>query len=509
MNLIPFLIAAFLLINPLLEWVFRRFEIQVEKLQFWVMLTSGTAWVIGLVYQFLIPESGMSDPAFEATDLIPKLAFSLDWISGALVLAAVSFIFITVLTREGKPQSNAWLAGLGGACVIGLESNSAYTLALTWTIIEGFHFYFSYRDRQIASNPRKYLPVVFLRLSAPSALILLTLTQNDPESAELLSNLPGSGLILIVIGLIGFLGWFLSSRETEEDRLDYIPGRSENWIPALLGILLILRGAGAVETGTIQLLPSLVLSITLLLAVLAGVLFDRVPEIWFLTCGLLVSTAAISSGTSIALSWCLIMILPGLQLWKQSPHPTTAIIPLILATLGLLPLPFLPAWPAVFAFNSGVPGIIMGISYGILLGSVLIKVLKNWGSTGRDSGSFDLMGMIGAVAILVSQLVISIKLDLINLGQDLFNKPITIWISILGLVPILILGNQLPLKTPKRFYSAVSRMKEKGGKIIPGYLHFMDGLVGLISSILEGQAGLIWALIISLLLITLISIRGV
>jgi hypothetical protein len=503
------LIAAFLLINPLLEWVFRKFEIQAEKLQFWVMLSTGTAWVIGLVYQFLVPESIISDSLAGATELLPNLAFSQDRISGALVLAAVGFVFIIVLTRDGKPQFNAWLAGLGGACVIGLQSNSAYTLGLTWTIIEGFHFYFSYRDRQIASNPRKYLPVVFTRLSAPAALILFSVIQDDPESAGVLSLLPGSGMMLIIIGLIGFLGWFLSLQEFEEDQLGSIPGRSENWMPALLGILLILRGAGAVETGSILLFPSLALSIALLIIVLAGVLFDKVPEVWFLTCGLFVSAAAFSSGTTSALSWCLVMILPGVQMWSRGLLPKSAIIPLILSTLGLLPLPFLPAWPGVMAFSAGVPGIILGLSYGILLGSVLIRVLKNWGSTGQDSGSFDLLGVIGAAAILISQLVISIKLDLINLSKDIFSGPITIWISLLGLIPVLILGNQLPLKMPQGFISTTSKIKEKGGKLFPGFLHFMDRMVGLISRILEGQAGLIWAFIIGLLLITMISIRGV
>ena len=144
MTIVPFLIAGFLLINPLLEWGFRRFNMQTEKLQFWVMVTSGTAWLLALVYFLLIPESQPSQAPLGSAGLLPRLEFSFDWISAALILTTVGLIFAAVLKRQETPLSNAWLAGLGGACVIGLETNSAYSLGLIWTIVEGFHFYYSY-----------------------------------------------------------------------------------------------------------------------------------------------------------------------------------------------------------------------------------------------------------------------------------------------------------------------------------------------------------------------------
>jgi len=58
-KLIPFLIAVFLFVNPLLEWVLRKLEIQTEKLQFWVMVSSGTAWVLALVNLLLDPKNSL------------------------------------------------------------------------------------------------------------------------------------------------------------------------------------------------------------------------------------------------------------------------------------------------------------------------------------------------------------------------------------------------------------------------------------------------------------------
>lgn len=509
MRLVPFLIAAFLLINPLLELVFRKLEIQSEKLQFWVMLTTGIAWLSALVYLFLDPTSGTSPGPAEDLVLLPRAVFSLDWISGALILSGIGLLFVTVLTRQKNPQANAWLAGIGGACVIGLESNSAYTLGLTWTVIESFHFYFSYRDQQITSNPGKFLPAALLRLSSPAVLILLSLTQNEPGGSGLMVDLgPHSGPILIGTGLLGFLGWFLSFQGHAAERTDHFPGAVENWIPGMLGMLLILRGGALIEAGANQPWVPLILSCTLLVTAVVGALMDRTPGYWFLCCGLLAATSSIISGAESALSWGVVMMLPGTRLWVGSRQPRASLVPLILAAIGFLPLPFLPSWAGVSAFGAGIPGIILGLSFGILMGSFLNSMLRNWRSEVRDIEPFPLLGIIGAAAILISQGAIAFRLDWIDASRELMGKPITIWFSFLGLIPVLILGNYIPLRDRKSMRDAGIRLTGSFRRILLVIFRLLDRLVGLFSQIFEGQAGLIWALLIGLLLITIITSGG-
>lgn len=509
MRLIPFLIASFLLINPLLAWIFRKLEVQTEKLQFWVMVTSGAAWVIAVVFFIFSPKMELAQPAAEP-GILPALVFSLDWISGALVLCAAALIFVTVLTRQENPPANAWLAGIGGACLIGLGSDSAYALGLTWTIIEGIHFYFFYRDRQITSNPRKYLPAVLLRLSAPGTLILLSLTQNEPGRSMLMTELdPQSGPLLILAGLFGFLGWFLSYRGDVNDLSSRSPGAAESWIPGLLGILLIVRGSAISEVGTGQLVIPLILSIILILSALASTLLDLTPETWFLSCGLMATLSAITSGAETALAWGVVMVLPGTRLWKGRVKPGTALIPLVLTLLGLLPFPYSPSWVGVSAFSAGIPGMILGLSYGVMLASALVAILKSQSPPETDAPSLPLLGVIGAAGVLISQYLISLRLGLVSTSQDLLQRPVVIWISILGMIPVLLLGNYLPLRNRKALGALRSRLTKVFWEILKAIVHFLDRLVNFISGIFEGQAGLIWAMLIGLLLITLITLGGV
>jgi len=506
---IPFLIAVFLFINPLLEWIFRKREVAPEKLQFWVMVTTGTAWVISLIY-FLLDPSGSIDPVLRpGLELLPQLNFSFDGISTGLILTAAGLIFITVLTRQENPAENAWLAGTGGACVIGLGAYSAYTLGVAWGILEAFHFYFSYQDHKIASNPRKFLPVVLIRLSAPGAIIALSLMLGETGVTTFDDMLnPWTGTILIGAGLVGFLGWFLSYKKDETDQPGYFPGASENWIPGLVGLMLMIRGGELVGAGAALGLLPLILSTLLLLSSLAGILLDRSPRMWFLVSGLMVAVSAFISSPESALSWGVVMALPAARLWRISDKPRNSLILLTLALIGLLPFPFLPAWLGVLAFKEGLAGIFLGLSYGLLLGSILLTGLKNWNAAVPEPESQAAPGIIGAAGVLISQIIISFRFGLLDSSQGLLGKSILIWISLLGLVPVLILGNHFPLKKRKAWMNAGSRVEVGLDRVLSNAVGFVDSVVNIMSRVFEGQGGLIWALLIGLLVITLISLRG-
>lgn len=510
MERIPFLIAIFLFINPFLDWLFWKREVEIEKLQFWIMVSSGTAWVIAILYFLLDPNASINPPPRPGIELLPQLYFSFDWIATGLILTATAVVFFRVLSRQNAPRENAWLAGMGGACVIGLGSYSAYTLGLTWAILEAFHFYFSYQDQQISSNPRKFIPVALIRLSAPGALITLSLTQSEAglsTFAEILN--PITGPILIGAGLVGFLGWFLSYKSQEKDPDANSAGASENWLSGLMSLMLILRGGEFTGGADLGWLP-LILSILLLLSSVAGLLLARSARLWFLGCGLMVAVSTFIAGPVSGMSWGLMMSLAAYRLWGLSDQPRKSLILLSLAFFGVLPLPFFPSWLGVGAFSKGLAGILLGLSAGVLLGSVLLTVLKNWSAPASEpeSDSHPLPAIIGAAVLLVSQIAISFRLGLLAASQGLLGKPLLIWISLVGLIPVLILGNHLPLKKGQIWLDAGSRVGTGLSRGLRRSIRQIDRVVDLFSRVFEGQGGLIWALLIGLFIITLVSLRG-
>ncbi|MCK5793154.1 MAG: hypothetical protein KAH12_00490, partial [Anaerolineales bacterium] len=74
-----------------------------------MMLTTGIAWLISLVFFFLTPEYHLN-PIWDAGEkLLPSLAFSLDWISSSYFLVVTTLIFFGVLIEGNSSQTSAWI----------------------------------------------------------------------------------------------------------------------------------------------------------------------------------------------------------------------------------------------------------------------------------------------------------------------------------------------------------------------------------------------------------------
>ena len=248
MNLFPFFSALFLIVNPVLLGLFNRFNQNLQKLQFWVMLTSGMAWLISLVFFFFTPDHHLN-PIWNAGEtLLPSLAFSLDWVSSSYFLAVTTLIFFGILVEGHSPQTNAWITGLGGICVIGTLVDSAYTLAMVWTLIEASALYSFLKNQGEMTTSHRYIFSILARLSGPLLVIYISLVNSSAGIAPFLTELPPSAApILMAAGVIGFAGWFLTPKISQDVRSVIHPGNYLTWTPAVLGLVLITRSAQILE----------------------------------------------------------------------------------------------------------------------------------------------------------------------------------------------------------------------------------------------------------------------
>jgi hypothetical protein len=510
-NTLPFLIAAFLLVNPLLLVVYQRLEIQLEKLQFWVMVSSGTAWMIAGTLLILNPDSQLNPVWNAGFDLLPSLAFILDKISAAMILALCGVLFYLVLVRQESPRTNALMTGLGGISVLGLLADSPYTLALFWTGLELFYFWIEFSGSRSDTISGRYLLSVLIRSAAPVILIILSLTGSPPGSGFISGWDPGTASIMIGGGLIGFLGWFIAPEGVPESGKEDPVYLFKAWIPGSLALILIVRG-GTLLSGSSD--PTYFLwlySIFMLVFGLISLLLDLTSRMWFIGCGLLAAGSAISGYPLAALSWCVVFMIPGNFLRQKISPQRLGLIPLGLAGLGILPLPFMPSWAGISVFEGGGPGLLLSAGWGLYLGGLLLGILKNLPEIQpQDSQeeSVPLISLLGSASLLISQLLIALLLQLVVISRGLLTRPLGIWLPAAVLLLVLVLGNWIPLQKGDFFEGFLTGIFNRFRKSFARFLRLVERLFHFLTSLLEGDGGLIWTLLLGLLLITLISLRG-
>jgi len=508
-NILPFLSAGFLLINPVLLAIFKRFEIQLEKLQFWVMVSSGSAWVFGASLLFLNPQSHLN-PIWNAGEvLLPSLAFSVDGISAALSLSVCGALFYIVLSRQESPQENALLSGLTGVSVLGIFADSAYTLALFWTILELFHFSLAvFKPERERISDNSLLGPLF-RLTAPGILIWITLIGSGTGGTSFLTDWDSSAAYpLLAAGFLGFLSWFPRKSSFEPGNVDPSWTALQTWIPAALGLMLMVRAGDLLGDAGGFPVVSVVISFLLVLTAAGGALLDTAERWWFVGCGLLVAGSAALADPVSALSWGMVFMLSGCLVWSERHQGQSTYLLLGLGGLGILPLPFLPAWAGMGVFQPVLAGILLAVGCGLFLGALVIAGLKSLASIGESEEGLSSLIIIGSGILLLSQVLIAFRLGLLEMSRSLLSRPALIWLSPFMIVLSLIAGNWVPLPGKDWIVKRLTGIAERLRQILLAIIQLVGWVVRFLIGLLEGDGGLIWALLFGFLILTLISLRG-
>lgn len=508
MSLIPFFSALFLLINPALLGLFRRFDQNLQKLQFWAMLTSGTAWLISLSYLFLKPEYHLN-PIWDAgVILLPSLAFSLDWVSSSYFLAVTTLIFFGILVEDHTPETIAWITGLGGVCVIGTLVDSAYTLALVWTMIEGFVLYGFLKNQGEMATNRRHIFVILVRLISPLLVIYISAVNSSTGTAPFLTELPSSAApFLLIAGVIGFGGWFLTPRVLQKEHPVINPGKYLSWTPAALGLVLLTRGAQIFTPEDFS--PGIILAISLLvvLAILGSVLVNSPETNWKIgNLGLFIAGFTFAAPHAI-LTWGAVFFLPGLVLFRDHGSKRTASLALIIGGIGILTLPFLPTWVGLAAVK-GLSGFLFSAITGVFLGKIINHQIQIWREIEYPTEQISPLIIIGYAVVLISQFSLAIQAGLIKTSLAFSAVPISAWIAALLFGFAVLFWDRIPriqLSWVDNYKQKSSMMIDMAAKSFP---RLADGAVYLFTRLFEGDGGLIWTLLLGFLIITLISIRG-
>ena len=507
-NLVPFLAAGTFLINPFLLIIFRRWEINIQKLRFWYMVTSTLAWLLLLLTFLINPEKEVSLGYLSETSFLPGPVFILDWISTSLSLTIGGLVLFFSLSQIFSPQQIAWISGIGGVSILGSLSGSVYTMLFFWALIEAFWITYSAlyqsRDRGLT------LPVAF-RLLVPILLVYGSGVGMRDLGDTFLTYKDTAAPFLIAAGGLGIGAWIPFRRRLSDDESEANPEFAARLFPAGLSLMVITRGAEMADPGLfLPLLPLLIAILTLLTGLLGFIShsdsFSR--RIW--TLGLLSMIAGCSVlGLPIAsMGWGLVFLLPTSSLFFPIRDRSRLLLVIIISLLGLITLPYLPAWIGRGLFGNGGVGVIFSIGAGLVLGGILQEGIARFRKISPSEKSIPLLYVISPLVILITQQILATPHFPVEISSELITHPILIWLPL----PVILLTILLRSQLQKQRQPTSSESTGKTLDFLPDLIYWVvdlgDRLLSFITRLFEGEGGLIWALLIGFLIITLITIRG-
>ncbi len=508
MSLFPFFCALLLLLNSALLWLFKRLDQNLQKLQFWVMLTSGLAWLTSLVFFFLTPDHHLN-PIWDAGEkLLPSLSFSLDWVSSSYLLVVTTLIFFGILVEGHSPQTSVLITGLGGICVIGTLVDSAYTLALVWTVIEALALYSFLKNQGEMTESHRYIFSIFVRLTGPLLVIYISMVNSTGGIAPFLTELPPSAApYLLAAGVIGFGGWFLTPKISEEARSAIRPGKYFSWAPAVLGLVLITRGAQLYVQDEVS--QSIILggAILITLIFLVSVFVNPSEKNWYFgSLSMIIAGFALAAPEAV-LAWGMIFLLPGLVLFREFGSKRSASLALIMGGIGILPLPFFPAWLGL-ASLIGIPGLLFSVLAGVFLGRIINHQIEDWRENKIPTEQISPLTISGYGVVLISQLSISVQVGLFKRSLAFSSIPVSAWITALIFGVAVLFWDRIPVLNLSRLDRHKRKIRAIFDTAENSFPRLADGAVYLFTRLFEGDGGLIWTLLLGFLIITLISLRG-
>lgn len=458
--------------------------------------------------------------------------FQLDNISWAYAIALAGLVLAVLLTASARLayQTNpyAWASSLfiAGAGFLAVLAANPLTLAVAWVLIDLIELVImlatvqqSDRSRQVTlAFAVRVIGVWFLIwsiLRARSIGITLTFAQVPPEVAFFL--LVAAGLRLGVLPLhLPYIGEIPMRRGV---------GNVLRMVGSLTSLVLLARlPAGAVPPAWTPWL----LALTALSAVYGSFmwLFSRdelsARPYWLITLGAFAVTGVIRGQPEASLAWGLALILPGGLLFLYSARQSQVFILPLLGGLGLLGITFTPAvlgwqgiWVAPFSF----------LNLLFLLAHVLLVAgyLRHAFAPGDSLSSMDrwIQGMypFGLFLLVVTHWLaayfsLPATFTLIFVWQGL----VSILVALLGMYVVSRGLGSLP--TVRTGWLAVLARRAGGAMAAVLSLNWLyrlaewvyaagQRIIRLATAVLEGDGGVLWAILLLILLISILRQGGV
>ncbi len=521
--LLPLLL---LFLSPVLIIVFRIWRPRLAYYWLTAAFTTLFAWVLILLARPGLPVDltiGFWQPV-EIFPLSPQL--SIDPATWLFSLAAVTILLVVNITSistidPDKGNSPDWMSLAGSSGITGLSllvmfSANLLTTVLTWALIDFVEFiiYLSLAKDRFESER------VVVKFSLRAAGIVIGIyagisgvVQGLPLSFGELSSFT-SGLLILAVGTrIGLI-----------PNTPILPQRlpSQTGYGALLRIIttaahfpLLVKIA---HSGAPPQMQAFLWIWTAATAFLSAISWLSAPDSragrHYLVIGIssLVVASAISQEPQAVIAFGWMLILPCSLVLISTYRNRWHTVLLFLAALTITGLPYSPTWHAVLLYSGNFHAswlLMLPAQSLILVGFLSHSINLNTQKKPAERWSQWLYAWGGAINILITYLLSWWLIDG-SLGPYAQNPDLlSSWpsLAILGLIGLIWLIRQRIPERVKKLLSRLSATVSLGKTLTPVWRFFLwlRKLVLFGSQILESQSGILWALLILVLIISLFN----
>jgi hypothetical protein len=517
----PAILPVFvLLLTPVIMLIIRL--IKPGFSYFWLLAVTGAliAWPISLILGFRLPYT-MLLVEWKPETLFPASpSLLVDHASWPFLFALVSLTLAIILTAAARLQSNYWmtwsntllLAGLGILAVI---SGNLLTLLLAWAVIDLVELVILLVQVNRSSD-RERVVVSFSMRVAGIILLLWAWVVGTPGDPFRFTAIPAGASTYIILSCIlrlGVVPLHLPLAHGPTSLRGF--GSMLRFAPAASSLMLLTRVApiGVTQQAKIYLL--ILVGMVALYGALGWLTAQdelKGRPFWIIGMSALAVASAVRGLPQASQAWGLACILTGSLLFLSSARYRGLLIIFLLGGLGITTLPYTPAWDGAYLYSAPVDIflIIFLIGHALLLTGYLRHSLGESTDLSHSEQWVRALYPIGLGLLPLSHLWIAWRTPLPAVSTGIYAE----WWAgalIIGLTALIVFLGQKEIHLPAIIVPLWNRLFSLGwiASLVWGIYRSIRRFVSTITIIAEGEGGMLWAMVLLVILLSLLVQSGI
>jgi hypothetical protein len=490
----------------------------------WLIAASGAliAWMMILLTGINLPVN-LQISAWELNSAYPNsISLSADQFSWPFALGLGTLILATLLSDVVRAYDLDWSNWASSLLItsfglIGVLSENLLTFILTWTAFDLLNLILLLPQLESGKSRRQAVLVYFMRLLGTASVLIAGVISVNENNSFLLERVSPNAIIFIVLAA----GFRLGSIPVDSPLQDNpIRRRSLGTVMSLASaaivIVFLVRIASALDNVDLPAnLSGLLFGLFGLLSLLStGAWLLAKDEIdgkhfWVSGIGAIVLAAVLRAQPEASMAWGLAMLFSGGLIFLASVRSRISMWISWLGLIGISTLPFTPAWSGLALFSPP-------LNLAMILYFAAI-VLLIWGYARHSAeikkepeGLERWIKVVYPIGLLI--------IPVLQIGLGLYYRPAISEVPLIGWVSGVVIGTLSFLgffwqrrggKIPQSLADQIRAFLDFGWfyTILRIIFDYVARFIVFISNILEGEGGILWALLWIVLFLAILLIN--